>query len=212
MVDGAVRTQGGLPRGNESQWMHRGFEWAEALSRFGRALVYTFRGEPFVGYAQGGHAVEERRTVVRRRADRELLEFVEKKTGQPARQVLRDRKLRHAVRHTCKAVMEVEVAHASGATEDRTTDTQILRSRVLDLSPGGAALFTKCDFQLGSEFRLGVKLYDGQTIEAQAIVRWSKYKQAKEGYAIGVEFTEIDAPNQKRLDTFLAELDATLGM
>lgn len=188
--------------------MHGSFGQGEALSRFGFALVYTSWIETFDRYAQGGHAVEERRTAVRRRADRELLEFVEKKTGQPARQLLRKRKLRHAVRHTCKAVLEVDVTHASGASED----TQTLRSRVLDLSAGGAALFTKYDFQPGAEFRLHVKLYDGQRIEAQALVRWSKYKQAKEGYAIGVEFTKIDAPNQKRLDTFLAELDATLGM
>jgi len=156
--------------------------------------------------------VEERRSEVRRQADREVLDFIEKKTGQPANQLIRDRKLRHAVRHTCKATIEVGVAHASGASEEWTTDSQSLRSRVLDLSVGGAALFTKYEIQPGAHVRVGVKLYDGQTIDAQARVRWSKFKQAKDGYAVGVEFTDIDATNQKRLDTFLTELDATLGM
>ncbi len=156
--------------------------------------------------------MDERRSVTRRQIDRELAELIEKKTGVKPAQLVRERKLRQAIRHTCKAVLQVEVSHSPGDSEYTTTDSQSLRGRVLDLSLGGVFLFTKYELKPGAQFKVGVKIYDGSTIEALAEVRWSKYKEAKGGYATGAEFISIDEKNQQRLQTFLSELDATLGM
>ena len=156
--------------------------------------------------------MDERRSLVRRKADRELAELIEKKTGVRPAQLVRERKLRQAIRHTCKAVLEVDISHTPGDSEYTTTESHSLRGRVLDLSPGGVFLFTKYELKPGAQFKVGVKIYDGSTIEALAEVRWSKYKEAKGGYATGAEFISIDENNQRRLDTFLSELEATLGM
>ncbi len=156
--------------------------------------------------------MEERRKIVRRRADRELYELVEQKTGLKPGQLVRQRKMRRAIRHTCKAVLQMPVAHAAGETQDWQTDRHDLKARVLDLSEGGAALFSKYELRPGHRLHIAIKLYDGQAIEAEVEVRWAKYKDQKEGWAVGLQFTDIDAKNQKRLDTFLAELDATLGL
>ena len=82
----------------------------------------------------------------------------------------------------------------------------------MDLSEGGVFLFTKYELKPGARIKLGVKIYDGSTIEAQAEVRWSKFKDSKDGYATGAEFVDIDDKNQKKLRTFLSELESTLGM
>ena len=156
--------------------------------------------------------MEERRSVVRRQADRDLAELIEKKTGVNPSKLVRDRRLRQAIRHTCKAELEVEISHSPGGSQEWTTDTQRMRGRVLDMSEGGVFLFTKYELKPGAQFKLGVKIYDGSTIEAQAEVRWSKFKEAKDGYATGAEFINMDDKNQNRLRTFLSELDATLGM
>ncbi len=156
--------------------------------------------------------MEERRSVVRRQADRDLAELIEKKTGVTPAKLVRDRRLRHAIRHTCKAEIEIEVSHAPGDSQEWTTDSQRLRGRVLDLSEGGVFLFTKYELKPGARIKLGVKIYDGSTIDAEAEVRWSKFKEAKNGYATGAEFVSMDDKNQNKLRTFLSELDATLGM
>ncbi len=156
--------------------------------------------------------MEEKRSLVRRQADRDVIELIEAKTGSKPAQLVRDRKLRQAIRHTCKAVIKLDISHKSHELDDWTTDQQTLRGRVLDLSEGGASIFTKYELKPGAEFLLGVKIYDGTTIEAKAKVRWSKFKQAKDGYATGAEFTQVDRKNTARLKTFLKELDATLGM
>ena len=156
--------------------------------------------------------MEEKRSLVRRQADREVIEFIERKTGSSPAQLVRQRRLRQAIRHTCKAVVNLDISYKAGSSEEWTTDTQTLRGRVLDLSEDGILLFTKYELKPGAEFKLGVKIYDGSTIQAQARVRWSKYKEAKDGYATGAEFTQVGEKNMGRLKTFLKELDATLGM
>ena len=156
--------------------------------------------------------MDERRSLVRRKADRELAELIEKKTGVRPAQLVRERKLRQAIRHTCKAVLEVDISHTPGDSDYTTTESHSLRGRVLDLSHGGVFLFTKYELKPGAQFKVGVKIYDGSTIEALAEVRWSTYKEAKQGYATCAEFVNIAEKNQRRLDTFLADLEATLGM
>ena len=152
--------------------------------------------------------MDERRALVRRLADREVFELIEDKTGLKPHELTRARKLRHAIRHTCKAVLEVKDVDAPGGQDP----SKPLRARVLDMSEGGASLFIKYDLRVGSQLKLGVVIYDGSVIESQADVRWSAPKPAREGYAIGLEFADMDEKNRKRLGTFLAELAATLGM
>lgn len=156
--------------------------------------------------------MQERRTAVRRQADREVFDLIEQKTGIKPAQLVRERKLRRAIRHTCRAVLDVEVKHSAGQTQVWETDRHQLKARVLDLSDGGASLFCKHELRQGTRVRVGVKLYDGSTIEADSEVRWASFKEQKEGYAIGVQFVSIDDRNQRRLHRFLTEIDATLGM
>lgn len=157
-------------------------------------------------------AMQERRNTVRRLADRELFELIEHKTGIKPAQMVRERKLRRAIRHTCRAVLDIEVKHSPGQTQAWESERHQIKARVLDLSDGGASLFCKHDLRQGTRVRVGVKLYDGSTIEADSEVRWTSFKEQKEGYAIGVQFVSIDDRNQRRLQRFLADLDSTLGM
>ncbi len=156
--------------------------------------------------------MQERRSVVRRQADRELFDLIEQKTGVKPAQMVRERKLRRAIRHTCRAVIDIEVKHSPGQTLVWESDRHQIKARVLDLSEGGASLFCKHDLRQGTRARVGVKLYDGSIIEADSEVRWTSFKEQKQGYAIGVQFVSIDERNQRRLHNFLSEIDATLGM
>lgn len=156
--------------------------------------------------------MQERRSVVRRQADRELFELIEQKTGVKPQLMVRERKLRRAIRHTCRAVIDIEVRHSPGQTQAWESDRHQIKARVLDLSDGGASLFCKHDLRQGTRARIGVKLYDGTMIEADSEVRWTSFKEQKQGYAIGVQFVSIDDRNQKRLHRFLADLDSSLGM
>lgn len=156
--------------------------------------------------------MEERRQIVRRRADRELHELIEAKTGLKPSQLVRNRKLRRAIRHTCKAVIEMEVAHSAGESQIWQKDQHEMKARVLDLSEGGAALFTRHEIRPGQPVNVDIKLYDGTSIEAESEVRWTKPKQEKKGFALGVQFKKLDERNRKRLSRFLNELDASLGM
>jgi c-di-GMP-binding flagellar brake protein YcgR len=158
------------------------------------------------------HVTQERRQAVRRRSDRELFELIEKKTGVKPDQLVRERKLRRAIRHTCKAVIGLDVSHAPGESGHWETDRHELKARVLDLSEGGASLFCKHELKQGAKCRLAIKLYDGSAVEAGSEVRWASHKPQKDGYALGFQFTQIDATNQRRLRAFLTDLDNTLGM
>jgi c-di-GMP-binding flagellar brake protein YcgR len=156
--------------------------------------------------------MQERRSIVRRQADRELFELIEQKTGVKPQQLVRDRKLRRAIRHTCRAVIEIEVRHSAGETLAWEADRHQVKARVLDLSEGGASLFCKHDIRKGTRCRVGIRLYDGASIEADSEIRWSAAKEQKGGFALGIQFVSIDSRNQRRLQQFLDDLDKTLGM
>lgn len=152
--------------------------------------------------------MDERRAWIRRLADREIFELIEDQTDLKPGQLVRARKMRQAIRHTCKAVVEIAESDAPAGVDP----ARPLRARVLDLSSGGASLFTKYELREGTRLKLGVVLHNGQVIESQTQVRWSTPKPAKEGFAVGLEFVDIDAKNEQRLSTFLTELATTLGM
>jgi hypothetical protein len=157
-------------------------------------------------------ATQERRQLVRRKSDRELYELIEKKTGVEPARLVRERKLRRAIRHTCKAVLSLDVKHSPGDFDHTETDEVHLKARVLDLSEGGASLFCKHELRQGATCRIAVKLYDGTSVEADSEIRWTSHKPRKDGYALGLQFLQIDEKNERRLKNFLEDLDNTLGM
>lgn len=155
---------------------------------------------------------QERRLQIRRKSDRELYELIEKKTGVKPGDLVRERKIRRAIRHTCKAVIQIDVKHSVGESGHWETDQQDVKARVLDLSEGGASLFCKHDLRQGTKCRVAIKLYDGSAVEAASEIRWSSHKPQKDGYALGLQFNQIDDKNLRRLRTFLTELDNTVGL
>jgi c-di-GMP-binding flagellar brake protein YcgR len=151
--------------------------------------------------------VKERRMLVRRRADREFLEIVEKKTGLRPQQLVARTKRRRVIRHLCKAELTLQ---GVGMSTEPSSPRQI-EGRVLDLSEGGASLFAEHEVAAGQRCRVKLKIIDGGTIESTAEIRWVTRKEAKAGYAVGVRFVDLDDSNAQRLDAFLGKLDATLG-
>lgn len=154
---------------------------------------------------------QEKRKVVRRQADRELLKYVQDRRAKGVSQD-ENRKRRRAIRHHCSARLDIEMSSKADGSDQWKTSTHKTAGRVLDLSGEGASLFTKYSIPVGQEFNLEIELYDGQVIEAKCVVRWNKHMEKKRGHALGVEFTHLAPANQKRIATFLQELDGTLGM
>ncbi|MFP6582815.1 MAG: PilZ domain-containing protein [Candidatus Hydrogenedentota bacterium] len=91
-------------------------------------------------------------------------------------------------------------------------ERQKIPSRVVDLSEEGAAFFTRYPATTNQSFHFAINLAAGGKIEGQADVRWVKQKESANGYAIGCRFSPIDDANVRRIQSFLEELDATLGL
>ena len=151
--------------------------------------------------------MKERRVLVRRRADREFFEIVEKKTGLKPQQLVVRTKRRRVIRHVCKAELTLE----SVGTPTEPDSPYQVEGRVLDLSEGGASLFAEHEVPAGQRCRVKLKIIDGGMIESTAEIRWVTRKEAQDGYAVGVRFVDLDGINAQRLEAFLSKLDATLG-
>ena len=161
---------------------------------------------------------EERRKTVRREADRELLKKAhlaaagaDDRQG-PDAQKAAERLRRRAIRHNCKVGIQMVIGHASGYSDDWSVDSVKIGGRVLDLSAGGASLFTKQSFETGQQLRLIVQLRDGSKIGTNGTVRWVKEVPQRHGYASGVEFGEVPGKDRKKIAKFLTELDHTSGL
>jgi c-di-GMP-binding flagellar brake protein YcgR len=157
-----------------------------------------------------GLGVRERRVSIRRRADREFLELVEKKTGLKPEQSLVRAKRRRVIRHLCKVELSLDVA--AGLGEEGAAPPKSIEGRVLDLSEGGASVFTEYELTPGHPCHVKLKLIDGETIESRGEIRWAERKDARDGYAVGIRFVEMNAQSTRRLGEFLTRLDATLGL
>ena len=151
--------------------------------------------------------MEERRKEVRRQADKDLLVMVEDLAGGK----LRKRKRRRAIRHTCRARLDIEIQFQSGGSSGWSTAQKEIKGRVLDLSEEGASLFIKYPVAAEQTFRLSIELNSSRTVEVQAQVRWVKQQESHEGYSIGVKFTHVDPAAYEHIHAFLGNLDATLG-
>lgn len=122
------------------------------------------------------------------------------------------RKVRRAIRHSCKVVLSIEFRHQPEGSDEWVVSRQEIKGRVLDLSEDGAAFFIKYPATTNQLFPFRINIYDGSHIEGQGEVRWVKQKESAKGYTVGVQFSQIDNANLDKVFSFLRELDNTLGM
>jgi hypothetical protein len=152
--------------------------------------------------------VEERRTERRRQEDRDFAKL----HGKQVEHKQEKRSVRRAIRHSCKAVLTIEFRHQADGNGDWIEKREDVNARVLDLSEDGAAFFIKHPATASQVFPFRINVFDGSHIEGEAEIRWVRQKESAKGYTIGAQFSAIDSTNQDRVDTFLRELDSTLGM
>ena len=155
--------------------------------------------------------MEERRHEIRRQSDQELIEHAAREAARSHGKEC-ERKRRHAIRHNCKASLEIELSSSAGESGDWNVSRQRIEARVLDLSEEGASIFTKHALAIGQTFGIKILLNNGATVEAVAETRWSKHKERKNGYLSGVKFTHLAPEYHQRITAFLADLEGTLGL
>lgn len=122
------------------------------------------------------------------------------------------RKLRRAIRHNCTVELDYEVVQQAGGSGPWKPTRHKITGRVLDLSAEGAAVFTAQPLSMGQVSGLQIKVYDGRIIEAHAEVRWTQFKEKKNGYASGMKFVHLTPDSAAAIKGFLQELDETLGL
>lgn len=161
--------------------------------------------------------MDERRAVVRRQADRHILQRVKRlQELVDRRSHFEDedlqRKRRRAIRHNCRVSIRMLIGHAAGPSDQWSVDALKVDGRVLDLSAEGASLLTKQAFEAGQELRITIRLRDESQITTAAMVRWVKAVPEKGAYASGVQFVQVTSKDQGRIEQFLKELDNTAGL
>lgn len=166
--------------------------------------------------------MQERRKVVRRQADRQLLQRLTDLEGMMERRGIgggeqpkddsAGHARRHVIRHNCKVAIGVRVGVSSGYGDTWDMASVRVKGRILDLSTGGASLFTEQRFETGQELDLVIRLRDGEDIRAQSTVRWVKMVPQKGGYASGVQFTHMNDKDRRLVGKFLSELEQSAGL
>jgi hypothetical protein len=163
-----------------------------------------------------GRTLEERRKQIRRQADCHMmerlaqLEKLERRLGADPEDAKRKR--RHAIRHNCRAVVQVTLGHAPGFSGDWSVDAIELEGRVLDLSLEGASLFTRQDFSPGQWLMVGIKPNNGDAIHVRSSVRWIKAIPEKGGFASGVKFKDVPPSEEKKIMLFLDGIIRSAGL
>ena len=84
--------------------------------------------------------VDERRRRVRRMADRELGEYIARKTGEAPAQIVFRQKFRRAIRHECEVAIEVDTLPSSDGEVFTHERGKRYRGRLLDLSGRRSAI------------------------------------------------------------------------
>lgn len=158
---------------------------------------------------------QERRSMVRREADRDLVARFQALSVEPERQddakELRHKR-RRAIRHTCQVHIAMKLAHSSGRGDEWTTDAFKVKGRILDLSGDGCAIFTAQQLDIGQELNLIVELQNGKRIQVSGAIRWTKRVAERNGFASGVQFARMQSADQRAVMAFLEELDRTIGL
>lgn len=157
---------------------------------------------------------QERRSILRRQSDRELLARYQALLA--ANDPEQSRELRHrrrrAIRHHCHVHIALKIQHSSGMSDLWTVEECKIKGRILDLSTDGSSLFTAHSMDIGQELNLIVELQNGKRFQASGVVRWTKRVAEREGFASGVQFTQIKETDQRLIQLFLDELDRTIGL
>ncbi len=165
--------------------------------------------------------MEERRKYIRRQADRDLIQRYNAlmQRVQELESMLKgeeNHELRHKrrriIRHTCHVNIGMPVGYASGRDDMWHVDQLNFKGRLLDLSNDGCALFTHQQFNIGQQLNLGIEVSNGRKIRAIGTVRWTKHIPEKGGFASGVKFLKINGSDVDILNSFLDELDRTVGL
>ena len=105
--------------------------------------------------------MEERRHNLRRLSDRDLQKLYAKSVAQKEDK----RKVRRAIRHSCKAVLTIEFRHQGSESDEWNVSRKYLKGRVLDLSEEGASFFIKYPATTNQLFPFRIDTYDGSRIE-----------------------------------------------
>lgn len=160
--------------------------------------------------------MEERRKLLRRQSDREVIQELEELRARGAQMLSGDRRhRRRAIRHYCKVHMALKFSYQVGDGEDDSAtkiEEHRIKGRILDLSPEGCAIFTAQNMDIGQELRLILSLRDGQRVPAEGIIRWTRVVSRQDGFASGVEFLNLSEEDHQQILDFLNELDETMGM
>lgn len=156
---------------------------------------------------------QERRKQLRRQSDRELIQQLqtlrERRGG--ASEEERHRR-RRAIRHHCAVSLALRIGHSSGTNSPFEYNEQMVKGRVLDLSPTGCAVFSRNGLTNGTELGLIIHLDNGGDIPARGVVRWTKGVDAREGFACGIEFTKLQPKERDLIAKFLRDLDDNVGI
>lgn len=159
---------------------------------------------------------QERRKSVRRQNDRDLREELQSlrklASEKSAQSKETERARRRSIRHSCQVRIDQVFGYSTGGADAWNEESVRLKGRLLDLSAGGASLFTKERLETGHELRLAIELRDGARIHTAAEVRWVKNVPEKGGYASGVKFRRVSDSDAKLLRNFMNELDETMGL
>ena len=157
---------------------------------------------------------EDRRRNVRRQSDREMqqqIQILRERRGGHEDDEDRQRR-RRAIRHHCAVSLAIRIGFAAGAGEAMSYTQQSVKGRILDLSPTGCAVFTRESLTNGTELGLIIHLDTGGDIPARGTVRWTKGVSAREGFACGVEFINLDPRSREQIARFLQHLDENIGL
>ncbi len=157
----------------------------------------------------------ERRKMVRRQADRDLLRRLQIIQGESDRRGAGhdvEHARRRAIRHNCAVAIKLSIGYSTGSSDVWDVASFTIKGRVLDLSLTGASLFTEHKLELGQELQLAIKLRDGSEIHTHALVRWVKFVPEKNAYSSGVQFVHVADKDVAKIRKFLGEMDASLGL
>jgi hypothetical protein len=158
--------------------------------------------------------MEERRRVVRRQQDRDMIQRYralladqDESIGKEAR-----RRRRHAIRHNCAVKVALEIGERRGLSDTWSPSEYAIKGRILDLSLEGCSLFTRDSIEMGQRMRLVIKLGGKHDVASRGTARWTKAIPARGGFATGIQFDPLDAKAQNQVLAFLKEMDETAGL
>ncbi len=155
---------------------------------------------------------QERRKTLRRQADRDLLETLQKaRRSEDASREERHLR-RRAIRHNCKVNLGLRIKHSTGYSDTWSETEHPIAGRILDLSAEGCSVFSGIQLDIGQDMNLIIEVRNGAKIHACGIVRWTKYVREHAGFASGLQFSSISPKDRQAVEKFLKELDETVGM